>query len=110
MAWKKTRNFAIYFLPWFLFGIIYDSMRLYPNYKVNSIDVIHLYEAEKYLFGIAATTTAELQAVADHTSLMIPGEYFKVHNCGVADFMAGIFYLCWVPVPIAFAIYLYIKK
>ena len=51
MAWKKTRNFAIYFLPWFLFGIIYDSMRLYPNYKVNSIDVIHLYEAEKYDFG-----------------------------------------------------------
>lgn len=110
MAWKKTRSFAIYFLPWFLFGIIYDSMRLYPNYKVNSIDVIHLYEAEKYLFGIAATTAAELQAVADHTSIMIPGEYFKVHNCGVADFMAGIFYLCWVPVPIAFAIYLYIKK
>ena len=92
MAWKKTRNFAIYFLPWFLFGIIYDSMRLYPNYKVNSIDVVHLYEAEKYLFGIAATTAAELQAVADHTSLMIPGEYFKVHNCGVADFMAGKFY------------------
>ena len=54
MAWKKTRNFAIYFLPWFLFGIIYDSMRLYPNYKVNSIDVVHLYEAEKYLFGIAS--------------------------------------------------------
>ena len=96
MAWKKTRNFAIYFLPWFLFGIIYDSMRLYPNYKVNSIDVVHLYEAEKYLFGIAATTAAELQAVADHTQLMIPGEYFKVHNCGAADFMAGIFYLCWV--------------
>ena len=38
-AWKKTRRFAFYFLPWFLFGIIYDSMRLYPNYMVNDIDV-----------------------------------------------------------------------
>lgn len=82
-AWKKTRRFAFYFLPWFLFGIIYDSMRLYPNYMVNDIDVAHLYHAEKSLFGIAASSSAELQAVADHSQLMIPGEYFKVHHCGL---------------------------
>ena len=109
-AWKKTRRFAFYFLPWFLFGIIYDSMRLYPNYMVNDIDVANLYHAEKSLFGIAASSSAELQAVADHTQLMILGEYFKVHHCGFADFWAGIFYLCWVPVPIAFALYLYLTK
>lgn len=80
-AWKKTRRFAFYFLPWFLFGIIYDSMRLYPNYMVNDIDVANLYHAEKSLFGIAASSSAELQAVADHSQLMIPGEYFKVHHC-----------------------------
>lgn len=110
MPLKKTRQFAIYFLPWFLFGIIYDSMRLYPNYMVNTIDVKHLYEAEKSLFSIVAQTPAELAAVADHSKLMIPGEYFKVHHTGFADFWAGIFYLCWVPVPIAFALYLYITK
>ena len=110
MPLKKTRQFAIYFLPWFLFGIIYDSMRLYPNYMVNTIDVEHLYEAEKSLFGIVAQTPAELAAVADHSKLMIPGEYFKVHHTGFADFWAGIFYLCWVPVPIAFALYLFITK
>ena len=109
-AWKKTRRFAFYFLPWFLFGIIYDSMRLYPNYMVNDIDVANLYHAEKSLFGIAASSSAELQTVADHSQLMIPGEYFKVHHCGFADFWAGIFYLCWVPVPIAFALYLYLTK
>lgn len=109
-AWKKTRQFAIYFLPWFLFGIIYDSMRLYPNYLVNDIDVRNLYEAEKSLFGINAHTSRELMSVADHTFTMIPGEYFKVHHCAVADFMAGVFYLCWVPVPVAFAIYLFCKK
>lgn len=110
VAWKRTRTFAIYFLPWFLFGIIYDSMRLYPNYKVNPIDVENLYDAEKFLFGITASTAAELKAVADHTSLMIPGEFFKVHHSALADFFAGIFYLCWVPVPIAFAVYLYLTK
>lgn len=109
-AWRKTRQFAVYFLPWFLFGIIYDSMRLYPNYLVNDIDVRGLYEAEKSLFGFAATTPAELQAIADHTQTMIPSEFFKVHHCGIADFMAGIFYLCWVPVPVAFALYLFLKK
>ena len=77
---------------------------------VNDIDVAHLYHAEKSLFGIAASSSAELQAVADHSQLMIPGEYFKVHHCGFADFWAGIFYLCWVPVPIAFALYLYLTK
>ena len=110
MATKKTRRFTFYFLPWFLFGIIYDSMRLYPNYMVNHIDVEKLYEAEKSLFGIVAQTPAELSAVADHTKLMIPGEYFKVHHSGFADFWAGIFYLCWVPVPIGFALYLYLTK
>ena len=58
-AWKKTRRFAFYFLPWFLFGIIYDSMRLYPNYMVNDIDVANLYHAEKSLFGIAASSSGD---------------------------------------------------
>lgn len=110
IACKKTRPFALHFLPWFIFGVVYDSMRLYPNYKVNPIDVRGLYEAEKSLFGIAASSAAELKAVADHTATMIPGEWFKVHHCALADAMAGIFYLCWVPVPVAFAMYLYFTK
>lgn len=109
-AWKKTRPFAISFLPWFIFGVLYDSMRFYPNYKVNSIDVEHLYEAEKALFGIVARSAQELAAISDHTSMMIPGEWFKVHHCATADFLAGCFYLCWVPVPIAFALYLFFTK
>lgn len=109
-AWKKTRQFAIYFLPWLIFAVTYDSMRFYPNYLVNDIDVRGLYEAEKSLFGIAAQTQAELGAIADHTQVMIPGEWFKVYNCRFADLMAGMFYLCWIPVPVAFAMYLFFKK
>lgn len=109
-AWPKTRQFATYFLPWLIFAVVYDSMRFYPNYLVNNIDVRPLYEAEKHLFGIAASTPAELQAVADHSGVMTPGEYFSVHHSSWADLMAGIFYLCWIPVPVAFALYLFFKK
>lgn len=110
VAWPKSRKLAINFLPWVLFGVCYDCMRFYPNYLVNDIDVKGLYETEKAIFGIGAQTAQELAAVADGTNVMTPCEYFSVHHCPAADFMAGLFYLCWVPVPIGFAIYLYIYK
>lgn len=106
-AWKKTRTFAFYLLPWIIFAVAYDSMRFFPNYEFNNIDTRGLYEAEKSLFGITAHSAAELAAIADGSMRMIPGEFFKVHHCAVADIMAGIFYLCWIPVPVAFAFYLY---
>lgn len=109
-VWRRTRAFAVYFLPWLIFAVTYDSMRFYPNYEVNPIDVQGLYETEKSLFGIAASSTVELAAIADGTTTMIPGEYFSVHHHALADFMAGIFYLCWIPVPVAFALYLYFSK
>lgn len=74
-------------------------MRVFPNYEVNPIDVAGIYNLEKSWFGIN-----------DNGNLLIPCEYFTLHNWKFADFMAGIFYLCWVPVPIAFGIYLYLKK
>ena len=98
LAIRPTRKAALALLPWLLFAVCYDSMRLYPNYKVNPIDVRGLYEAERSLFGISTAA-----------GTVIPGEWFNMHHCSAADFMAGIFYLCWVPVPLAFAIYLYIK-
>ena len=99
VAIKPTRKFTLNMAPWFLFGFIYSSFNFYPNYEFNAIDVRGLYEAEKSLFGI--TTVA---------GKMIPGEWFAIHHCAVADFMAGCFYLCWVPVPIIFTIYLYFSN
>ena len=93
-----ARKLAVALLPFILFAICYDWMRVYPNFEVNPIDVQGLYEAEKSLFGIT---------VSGQT--LIPCEYFATHHCTVADFMAGVFYLCWVPVPIAFGIWLYLK-
>ena len=107
-VWPKSRKLALHFLPWVLFAVCYDCMRFYPNYLVNDIDIQGLYEAEKSLFGITAQSAQELAAVADGSHTMTPCEYFSVHHCPAADFMAGVFYLCWVPVPIGFALYLYI--
>ena len=98
VAVKPTRKFALALTPWLVFACSYDGMRLLPNYEVNPIDTRGIYEAEKSLFGIGTTA-----------GTLIPGEWFNLHNCAFADFMAGFFYLCWVPVPLGFAIYLYLK-
>ena len=98
VALKPTRKLALALTPWLVFACSYDWMRLLPNYEVNPIDVRGLYEAEKALFGIGSGAARE-----------IAGEYFAAHHCAAADFMAGVFYLCWVPVPLGFALYLYFK-
>lgn len=96
---KVTRKLVVALLPFAIFGISYDWMRIVPNYEVNPIDVQGLYEAEKHWFGI---TTA--------TGVVTPNEFFQTHHCPFMDFMAGVFYLCWVPVPILFGIGLYIAR
>lgn len=93
---KETRKLAVAVLPFIVFGISYDWMRVYPNYMVNPIDVEGLYNAEKSLFGF------NMDGVR-----VIPCEYFAVHHNSIADFFAGVFYLTWVPVPIAFGLWLY---
>ena len=80
---RPTRKLALALTPWLVFACSYDWMRLLPNYEVNPIGT--------------------------ESARQIPSEYFAQHHCGIADFMAGLFYLCWVPVPLGFAIYLYLK-
>ena len=51
-AKKSTRKLAVGLLPFFIFGISYDWMRVYPNNEVNPIDVKNLYYFLKCLFFI----------------------------------------------------------
>jgi len=92
---RPFRRIWAVMLPWLVFACSYDALRLFPNYTFNDIDIRTLYDAEKALFGI----------VSDGVR-MIPGEYFARHHHAAADFLAGIFYLCWVPVPLGFAFWL----
>lgn len=97
-AYKPTRKIALVLTPWAIFGCSYDCMRLLPNYEVNPIDIRGLYETEKQWFGIVTAS-----------GTVTPNEFFALHHHAVADLLAGFFYLCWVPVPIGFSIYLYLK-
>ena len=96
LANNGTRKLVMALMPFALFAISYDWMNMVPNYMVNPVDVKGLYDAEKDLFGIATAV-----------GVLTPNEYFALHNCPFMDFMAGVFYLCWVPVPIIFGIGLY---
>ena len=42
--------------------------------------------------------------------MLTPNEFFAAHNCKIMDFLAGCFYLCWVPLPIVFGLYLYFSR
>jgi hypothetical protein len=93
---KKSRKFIVGLIPFIIFAISYDWLRVYPNYKVNPIDIAGLYNLEKSLFGMV-----------ENGIRLIPSEYFATHHWPVVDFFAGISYLGWVPIPVAFALYLY---
>lgn len=94
-----TRRLVIALIPFFLFGISYDWMNIVPNYEVNPVDTVGLYESEKSLFGIVTSA-----------GTLTPNEFFAAHHCTLADIFAGLFYLCWVPLPIAFGLYLYFSR
>ncbi len=97
-ATEKTRKFILGFSIFIIYWIIYDSMRILPNYKVSQAHIRQPYEYEKSLFGIA-----------DGNTLLTPNEYFALYHKPFLDLLSGLFYINWVPVPLAFGVYLYFK-
>lgn len=96
---SSTRKTAIALLPFLIFGISYDWMNIVPNYEVNPVDTEGIYNAEKSLFGIG-----------EGAGRLTPNEFFALHTSPWADLLAGLFYLCWVPVPIIFGLWLYFHR
>lgn len=95
-----TRKVVVALIPFALFGISYDWMNIAHNYEVNPpVDIMGLYMTEKSWFGIP---TAE--------GVLTPNEFFALHSAGWLDLLGGIFYLCWVPVPILFGLWLYFGR
>lgn len=94
-----TRKFITGFSIFIVYWIIYDYMKAFPNYAFRHVHIAELYKAEKGLFGIATTA-----------GIVTPNEFFLQHNNAVCDFLAGFFYLCWVPVPLLFATFLFFKN
>jgi inositol phosphorylceramide synthase catalytic subunit len=95
-AGNGPRRFVMGFAIFILFAILYDVMRAFPNYMYHSVDIASLYHLEKSLFGINV-----------HGVRLTPNEFFAVNHGKVGDILSGLFYINWIPIPLAFAIYLY---
>ncbi len=95
-ATKMSRKFILGFSVFILFWIVYDSMRIIPNYEVSSVHIQEPYQLEKMLFGITY-----------QGSILTLNEYFLIVNNAFSDFLSGFFYLNWMPVPIGFGVYLF---
>jgi hypothetical protein len=91
-----TRKFIMGFSIFIVYWILFDYMKAFPNYHYNKVHIAELYHMEKSIFG-----------VIDRGVLVTPNEYLRNHATAVVDFIGGIFYLMWIPVPLAFAAYLF---
>jgi len=92
----STRRFITGFSIFVVYWILYDSMKAVPNYTFTHVDIEGLYLLEKKLFGISTAT-----------GVLTPNEFFLLHQNKILDLVSGFFYLCWIPVPLAFAFYLF---
>jgi len=93
-----TRKFIIGFSIFIVYWIIFDYMKAFPNYTYNTVHIQDLYNAEKALFGINI-----------NGKIITPNEFWIANHSTWIDVATGIFYLCWIPVPLAFAFYLFVK-
>lgn len=93
---KHILNAIIILIPIGIFGATYFLLGRWPNYLFNDIDTEGVYRLEQQLFGIMA---------ADGT-LITPCEYFMLHHTAILDILSGLFYLCWVPLPVLYALVL----
>ncbi len=98
LATPLTRKFIIGFSVFLVFWIIFDYMKAFPNYHYQDVHIRSLHDAELSVFSIA-----------HNNSLLTPNEYWAQNTSSLLDVLSGLFYLCWVPVPLAFAGYLFYK-
>lgn len=94
-----TRRLILGFSIFIIYWIIFDYMKAFPNYAYNQVNIGSLYYFEKDLFGISVAN-----------SVLTPNEYFGLHHHTLLDILSGIFYLCWIPVPLAYASILFFKN
>ncbi len=93
-----TRKFVTGFAIFIVYWIIFDYMKAFPNYNFHVVHIADLYNFEKNLFGINYSG-----------KLLTPNEYLCANSNTFLDIAGGIFYLCWIPVPLAFAAFLFFR-
>ena len=95
LAHKQTYKIVIALSGFAFFWIIYDALRIAPNYRFNDVHIQEPYDIELALFGIL-----------DAGRLVVPCEWFLTRINDTASLIAGFSYILWMPAPMAYALYL----
>jgi hypothetical protein len=95
----RGRRLLLALSPLIAYWIIYDSLRIMPNYTVGEVHIASLYETEKSLFGIG-----------DGALRQTPNEWFATHSLLFFDVLSGFWYLSWVPIPLLVASYWFVTS
>lgn len=90
---RHAAEWLVVAVPMMIYGAAYRLLRFVP--RAMPIDTEGLYRAEVSVFGVDGRTLCEL---------------FDKCNAPWADLLAGLFYICWVPLPILFALWLYLTR
>lgn len=93
---EKTRLFLKNISVWLFYWMLYDSLRVAPNWSVNAVHIQDLYDFDKKWFGIQH----------DNVRLTL-NEWCALHTQPELDLLAGAFYISWVPLPALLAVWLY---
>lgn len=93
---KNTQQALIHTSVWLFYWMLYDSLRIAPNWTVNSVHIQDLYDFDKKWFGI---NSGDLRLTLN--------EWCAQHANPVLDLLSGLFYISWVPLPLLFAAWLY---
>jgi inositol phosphorylceramide synthase catalytic subunit len=97
---ERTRSWVLAFGIWIAYWMMYDSLRIAPNYAVNPpVHIADLYHAEKAAFGIGSGTER-----------LTLNEWMARHTHPALDLLAGVLYMSWVPLPFALGMWLYRRR
>jgi hypothetical protein len=93
------RKFLWAYSAFILYWIIWDGMKAFPNFEFARVHIRDLYEFEKHIFGV------EVEG-----RMLTPNEWLALDASKGKDFFAGLFYINWVPVPLVFGFYLFVRR
>jgi len=94
-----TRRFIIGFSLFIIYWIIYDFMKAIPNYLLMDVHIRDLHLAEKSIFSVNADGL-----------ILTYNEFLRQNTSKFLDIFTALAYLSWIPLPLSFAYYLYIKN
>lgn len=99
VAIKPTRKLALALTPWLVFACSYDGMRASAQLRSKP---------HRHTRHLRSREVA-LRHHDSHLSTLIPGEWFNLHNCASPTSWLASSICAGSPVPLGFAIYLYLK-